>query len=323
MIRSFLYTGSKDIDQDVPLDTIKQLLMEERGMLWIDLYQPTAEEFKILDETFGFHPLTIEDCKNLRHHPKIENYEDYLFLILHAPNGASTGTSIRTHELDIYLGPNYVVTHHAQTVASLDAVMKKCLSEPVKTLGRGSDYLLHMIVDILMESYDPMVEDLTEEIQWAEEEVFCNPDDKFLREVTGIKKNILYIRRIMARQRDTILRLSRADYPLISQELQIYFRDISDLLVRIMDALEGNRDLINSTIETYLIVDNNRLNQVMKGLTVMASVMLPLTVVTGIYGTNFKYMPEIDWKYGYIFFWGLMVFAAMGTLGLMRRNKWL
>jgi magnesium transporter len=305
------------------LETARKAIREASGMVWMDLDKPTPEEFKVLSEVFNFHPLTIEDCVNVRHHPKIEDYDDYLFIILHAPDLKSGTDQIRTNELDIFLGKHFVVTHHVENVASVAMMRERCERNPDTMMSRGTDFFLHALVDQLMENYEPIVEDLAEEISWGEEEVFYNPDEKFLKAIVDLKKNIFYIHRIMAPQRDTILHLSKGNSPLISERARIYFRDTHDLLYRIIDLINVYRERLNSLAETYLILDNNRMNQVMKGLTVMASIMLPLSFIVGIYGMNFKHMPELDWKYGYLFVWGVMIATVALILGFMKRKKWL
>jgi len=167
------------------------------------------------------------------------------------------------------------------------------------------------------------VEDLGEEVSWAEQEVFYNPDDKFLKAIFGIKKDVFYIRGIMLRQRDTISTLSKEHFPHITEKARLYVRDTCDTMIRFMDLINVYLDRLNSTVETYLIFDSNRLNQVMKGLTVITAAMLPLTVITGIYGMNFKFMPEIQWEYGYFFALGIMALTATVTVIFMRRKKWL
>lgn len=323
MIQSYLYFGNKHCETNPVLDSIRQALEAGKGMVWMDLDKPTEEEFRLLAEFFKFHPLAIEDCANVRHHPKIEDYEDYLFMILHAPDLKSGTDQIRTHELDIFLGRNFVVTHHVEDIQSVEVIRQKCEKNPDLVMGKGTDFFLQALLDHLMESYEPMVEDFAEEISWAEEEVFFNPDSKFLKAVFSLKKDILYVRRIMAPQRDTILQLSKEGFPLISEKARVYFRDTYDLMFRIMDLIDVYRDLVNSTVDAYYILDSNRSNQVMKGLTVMASIMLPLSVIVGIYGMNFKFMPELEWRYGYHFVWGVMIATAALMLLIMKREKWI
>jgi magnesium transporter len=206
---------------------------------------------------------------------------------------------------------------------SIGQLLELCEKSPDTAMGKGADFFLHGLIDRMMERYLPMVEDLAEEISWAEQEVFYNPDEKLLSAIFNLKKDMIYIRRIMLPQRDTILQLSKGDYPLISEKARLYFRDTYDLLYRINDLIESYRDLVNSTIEAYLIMDSNRANKVMKALSVMAAIFLPLTVITGVYGMNFRYMPELDWKWGYPFAWVLMITVVTCLLVFMKKRDWL
>lgn len=323
MIRTYLYRGNKHCDFDPPLEEIRKALQQGGGMLWMDFDKPTEEEFKLLGQFFNFHPLAIEDCVNVRHHPKIDDYDDYLFMIFHAPDLKSEGDRIKTNELDIFLGKNYVVTHHVEAVASVDGMKQKCEKSADLILGRGPDFLVHALLDQLMENYEPVVEDLAEEISWAEEEVFFSPDNKILKAIFDLRKDILYIRRIMAPQRDTILQLTKEGLSLVSEKARLYFKDTYDLMFRIMDLIDSYRDLLNGTVDAYLISDNNRLNQAMKGLTLVASIMLPPTFIAGVYGMNFNHMPELGWKYGYALAWILMIATVTVMLLILKKKKWL
>ncbi|HNV85449.1 MAG TPA: magnesium/cobalt transporter CorA [Candidatus Omnitrophota bacterium] len=307
----------------VSLNSVREALQDPKALVWMDFDKPTEDEFRLFSDFFNFHPLAVEDCANVRHHPKIDDYTDYLFMILHAPDLKNETEQIRTCELDIFIGKNFVVTHHVKPISSVKIMQERCSKSPDLWMRKGADFFLYALLDHLMETYEPLVEDLGEEISWAEEEVFFNPDDKFLKAIFDIKKDVFYIRSLMSRQRDTISILSKERFAHISEKARLYFRDTCDVLIRFMDTINVYHERLNSTVETYLIFDNNRLNQVMKGLTVIASVMLPLTVITGIYGMNFRFMPEIQWEYGYFVVLGGMLLTATGTILFMRHKKWL
>lgn len=323
MIYSVIYEREKPVVINPPLEAVRQALQDEKMFVWMDFFQASDEEFKLLADLFAFHPLAIEDCANARHHPKIDDYGDYLFMIVHAPDFDNELEQLRTSELDIFFGKNYTVTYHVKDISSVEVMKDRLQKNSIVWMKRGGDFFLHSILDHVMESYEPVVEDLGEEVSWAEQEVFFNPDDKFLKAIFGIKKDVFYIRNIMLRQRDTISTLSKEHFPYVTEKARLYMRDTCDALIRFMDLINVYHDRLNSTVETYLIFDSNRLNQVIKGLTVIASVMLPLTVITGIYGMNFKFMPEVEWEYGYFFALGIMALTAVVTIIFMRRKKWL
>ena len=322
MIQSFIYNGNKQCQANASLEIIQKALHENKGMVWVDFDHPTEEELKLLSEFFHFHPLAIEDCVNVRHHPKIDDYDDYLYMIFHAPDFKNESDQLKTTEVDIFLGKNFVVSHHMDSISAIDTVKQKCEKSSDLVMGRGADFFLHTLLDHVMESYEPIVEDLAEEVSWAEEEVFYRPDDKVLKAIFDLRKDVIYIQRVMAPQRDTILQLTKDNSFLISEKARRYFKDTYDVMFRIMDLIGNYRDLLNGTVDAYLIIDNNRMNRVMKDLTAISAIMLPLTFITGLYGMNFKFMPELDWKWGYPSVWGLLALTVLIQILVMKKKKY-
>ncbi len=322
MIQSFIYSGSKQCQANASLEMIQKALHENHGMVWMDFDHPAEEEVKLLSEFFNFHPLAIEDCVNVRHHPKIDDYDDYLFMIFHAPDLENKLDQLKTTELDIFIGKNFVVSHHAEPVAAVDTLKQKCEKNADLVMGKGADFFLHALLDQVMEAYEPVVENLAEEVSWAEEEVFYRPDDKILKAIFDLRKDVIFIRRVMAPQRDTILQLAKENSFLISEKARLYFRDTYDVMFRIMDLIDNYRELLNGTVDAYLIIDNNRMNRVMKDLTIISAIMLPLTFIVGVYGMNFKFMPELNWKHGYLFAWILMVGTVLLQILVMKKKKY-
>jgi magnesium transporter len=290
---------------------------------WIDLEDPTVKEATILEDPFHFHPLAIEDCLSEVHHPKIDDYDGYIFAILHGIRFDAPTDSFITRELDIFLGPNYLITHHNGPMRSISSVRDQCNKNLQAAMPRGVDFLLHAILDQMFEHYFPSLDAIEDKIQMVQVEVFENPSRETLDRIFALKKDVMQLRRICLPQREIINRLARADFKVVSARAAIYFRDIYDNLYRIVEGSMSYQDMTQSTMDAYLSAISNRLNETMKRLTVISAVLMPLTVLTGIYGMNFEFMPELHWRYGYPFALALMATAAGGLVWFLKRKNWI
>jgi magnesium transporter len=290
---------------------------------WVDLEDPTPEEAEILDSVFHFHPLAVEDCLQDIHHPKVDDYEDYLFLIVHGIRFDAPNDQFITRELDVFLGPNYLVTHHHGPMRSISAAREQCGKNLLPSLPKGVDFLLHTILDQMFEHYFPNLDALEDKIQLVQVEVFEKPTRETLDRIFGLKRDVMHLRRLCTPQREIVHRLSRGEFRTVSAKGAIYFRDIYDNLYRIVDASFAYQDLVQGTLDAYLTAISNRLNETMKRLAVFGAVFAALTVITGIYGMNFEHMPELRWRYGYLFVLLTMAGTTAGLLYLFKRKEWL
>jgi magnesium transporter len=290
---------------------------------WIDLEDPTVKEATILEDPFHFHPLAIEDCLSEVHHPKVDDYEAYIFAILHGIRFDAPTDSFITRELDIFLGSNFLITHHNGPMRSITAVREQCGKNIQASLPRGVDFLLHSILDQMFEHYFPSLDAIEDKIQLVQVEVFENPSRETLDRIFALKRDVMQLRRICLPQREIINRLARADFRVISGRAAVYFRDIYDNLYRIVEGSMAYQDMTQSTMDAYLSAVSNRLNETMKRLTVISALLMPMTVITGVYGMNFEFMPELHWRLGYPFALALMAAAAGGLLLLFRRKNWI
>jgi len=301
-----------------------ELLREpEAATHWIDLEDPTVREATILEEPFHFHPLAIEDCLSEVHHPKVDEYEGYLFIILHGIRFDAPTDQFITRELDIFLGPNYLITHHNGPMRSITAARDLCGKNQQAAMPKGVDFLLHQIVDQVFEHYFPSLDEIEDKIQLVQVEVFEQANRETLDRIFTLKRDVMQLRRICTPQREIIHRLSRGEFKVISPKAAIYFRDIYDNLYRIVDASYSYQDMMQGTLDAYLSAVNNRLNETMKRLTVFAAVLASLTVITGVYGMNFEFMPELHWHYGYMWAIFLMVAVPTGIVLWFRKQGWL
>lgn len=310
----------------LPLKAFNEVLpyLGKKGaFVWVDVEKPTQDDMHLLQEHFAFHPLAIEDCFTTIQRPKIDRYEKYLFIVLHAALLAAHKDKATSLELDSFLGENYVVTVHLKPIRSVDSTWERCLKNAGIML-RGSAYLFYFLADALVDNYFPILEKMDTDVQAAEDCIFKDANAEVLGKIFYLKENVLMLRRIIGPQRETMNFIARGGYePLIPSDLSIYFRDVSDLLARISDNLDTYRDMLTSALDGYLSVTSNKLNEIMKVLTIIATIMMPLTLITGIYGMNFRFMPEIDWKYGYFAIVGVMLSIGGGMLLFFKRKKWL
>ena len=288
------------------------LAPESDAKVWVDLADPTDDELRLLTDVFHFHPLAVEDAVAKLHHPKIESYDGYLYLILHGIDyqRSRAEQSFLTHDTDFFLGPNYLVTVHDGKTRSIAGVQEVC-GRNDHVLGEGPGALMHRIVDRMVDNYRPEIDQLEQWLDELEQEVFDTPKTETLREILSVKHDVTALRRIATPQRDAVARLARREYPRISDELTYRFRDVYDNLVRIADESLIFQDRITSLLDAHYSNISNRLNEIMRVLTVLTVIVAPLTLVAGIYGMN-MHLPGISDPDNPRPFWGRMGGMAMG-----------
>lgn len=325
MIRSIFCPKEGPRQLDLNPTQIAQVLGEPEGLLWVSLEQPVeAELLSILRDTFHFHPLAIEDCQSEGYQaPKVDDFGDYLFIIVHALQPDFPLDQLDTMELDLFLGPNYLVTSYKCPYMPPVQSMWERLSRDERPIERGADFLCHNILDHLVDAYMPLIDNMDEEIDQIEDQVLDKPKPALLQRILSLKHSILVLRRVVAPQREVLNRLSRDDLPQIAPAHRIYYRDIYDHLTRIHDLSESVRDVATGTLDTYLSASSNRLNEVMKALTIVSTIFLPLSFLAGVYGMNFEYLPELHWRYGYYLVWGIFISIVVGMLGYFRWREWI
>jgi len=291
--------------------------------VWVDLDQPTPDEAKVLSEVFHFHQLAIEDALSELHHPKIESYGDYLYLILHGIDFRSSEHRFTTKDVDFFLGPQFLVTVHPGVSRSIGKVGDVC-SRDSRVLGEGPGILLYRIVDTMVDNYRPEVDKLSKKLDKLENEVFERPNTQMARRILNFKKDISSLRQTVLPQRDVVGRLARREFPLISEQLAYGFRDVHDHLVRLSDEAMFFQDRITSILDAHLSAVSNQLNQVMKVLTIIATLFMPLTVLTGMYGMNVE-LPHLPGGPEAQFWWILGIMFAMSgaMLAYFRKKGWI
>ena len=327
MIRSLYYTKGKPVRKDISPQEFPKLIRNRRGLLWVDFTDEPPETCLPILTAFGFHPLAIEDALQQTHIPKLDDWSEYLYIVLNYMDLSENnrGWETETDELDIFLGRNYIVTHHDHPIRAVDETWASCDRDP-RTLADGSDHLLYKIADNLVAGYMPTVEKVDDAIDLIEDQVFDNPSPQTLEKLFALKRVLLAMRRILLPQREVMNKLARDNYQVVDPKDRIFFRDIYDHLVRLHDLNGSLRDLVGGALDTYLSVINNRMNEVMKTLTIITTLFMPLAFVTGFFGMNFFEPPGLmqDWTSSTIFYLMLAVTVLLpaGMYVWMRRRTW-
>jgi magnesium transporter len=281
-------------------------LLAEGGSMWVDIDSTVRSQHAMLEKVFRFHPLAIEDTLNPNSRVKLEEYDGFLFVIIRGVALAADTDDpydLETKDLYCFLGPHYLVTVHAGPMASIDRVSEQLRRSP-ELLSRGVERALHAILDDTIDSFFPVMQQIDEFIDGLEERVFVNFDETALRDLFHVKRLVLSLRRYLQPSREVMNVLTNRPSQLLTPDVQLYFRDIYDHVLRINDALDTYRDLLSSTMDSYLTQVSNRLGATTKALSVIATMSLPFVVVSGMWGMNFTTIPLSGWPHG---FWALLI----------------
>lgn len=320
MIKRFLYENGKLIE-NFSTKNIKTSL-NNGEQIWIDLEKPEESEIDILRDVFNFHPLAIEDCLHKRQRPKVDNYKDYYFIVLNEFTGGNINKNFTYTQLYIFLGENYIITIHWNKLKAINDTMERIMNGP-RIFERGIDFILYNIFDTLVDDYFPLADSIGDKIDVIEENILKNPGKQVQNEILVLKRNILKLRKVLSPQREVLNILLRHDFTLIKEENRLYYMDVYDHMLRIYDLLDTYIDLLASTMDLYMSQISNKMNEIMKVLTIITTILMPLSLITGIYGMNFKFMPELEARYGYYATLALMVIVAGVGIIYFKKKKWL
>jgi magnesium transporter len=328
MIRAIYVSPNQVLRQDLQPEDFAKALQDDHGLLWVDFQGESPQVCEpILRGTFNFHPLAVDDALSETHVPKVDDWDQYLYVVLHAISfDQADGGHIDTVELDVFLGKNYVVTHHDQPASALDRVWRS-FPKDERHLKMGADHILYSLTDELAVDYVNVVQDLDDEINRVEDMIFDKPNAEILERTFTLKRAVLRVRRTVSPQREVLNKLARDDYAVVDARDRVYFRDVYDHLVRLYDIIEGIRDLIGGVLDTYLSVINNRMNDIMKTLTIITTIFMPISFVTGFFGMNF-FQPAgqlTAWTHQVTFFVVLAVMCGtpLTMLLWMRHRGWM
>jgi magnesium transporter len=328
MIRALYRPTKGRFRTDLKPDEFAAALKDTHGLLWVDFEGEPPEACEpILRETFGFHPLAVDDALRESHVPKVDDWGSYLYLVLpEVVFDPQDGPHLDMLELDAFLGKNYLVTHHDQPIAAVDRVWSACQRDE-RQPKQDADHVLYRLVDELAAGYLAVVEELDDAIESVEDQVFDNPTPAILEQVFMLKRALLRLRRVVVPQREVLNKLARDEYAVIDAQDRVFFRDVYDHLVRLHDITESMRDLLGGTLDTYLSVINNRMNEIMKTLTVITTLFMPISFVVGFFGMNF-FQPVTAlgvWtdRPAFILASAVMLLLPAGMYVWIRRRGWM
>jgi magnesium transporter len=291
-------------------------------VFWVDFEDPTPEESAILNDVFHFHELAIEDALSELQLPKAESYDGYLYLVVHGIDFEGVRQHFATHEVDFFLGSNYLVSLHDSAGRTTPAVRDICLRNS-RVLAEGSVALLHRLIDAMVDHYRPEVDKLEAKLDALETEVLTAEQGNLVRQILSVKRDIASLRRVASPQRDILGRLARREFPIINTEMAYRFRDVYDHVVRVTEEALMFQDRVTGILEAHLTTVSNRLNEVMKVLTIISTIFMPLTVLTSMYGMNLV-LPHLPGSDAAQFWWvlGIMLGISAVMLWFFRRRGW-
>ncbi|OBQ52845.1 magnesium/cobalt transporter CorA [Tamlana sp. s12] len=278
-----------------------------------------------LGNHFNLHPLVVEDIVSISQRPKLDDYGEYLFVVLKMLYYKDDDEeNIISEQVSFVLGKNYVLTFQESEGDVFDAVRARIIAGRGRARSLGSDYLLYILVDAIVDHYFSVIELLGDKVEDFENAIFSgNVDDQTSKKIRDLKHEILRMRRSIFPLREILIKIDKNENPLIEKKTITFFRDIYDHLIQVSESIDIYREMASSLMDMYMTAISNKMNEVMKVLTIMASIFIPLTFIAGVYGMNFEYMPELNYKYGYIVVWGVMIAMFLAMLYYFKRKKWL
>lgn len=300
---------------------IDEFCQSEPNVVWVDVSNPNSQDFDDLAREFKFHPLAIEDCKKGHQRPKIDEYQGYYFFVLYEAE-LNQDRTLELRELNIFLGTNYLVTVHSQPLRAIETAERLWRSWS-DLAERRTGLVTYLLVDAIVDDYLPLLDTLSDRLEDMEEHLFEEFRSDALHEIFQIKKQLLFLRRAVVPLRDVFNTLLRREQPVFSRETMLYFQDVYDHLVRVADMIDTLRELLASTMDVYLSISGNRMNIVMKRLTAISTILMSATLVAGIYGMNFQFMPELGWRYGYTGALMAMLVIGLAIYFYFRKIDWL
>jgi magnesium transporter len=298
--------------------------MNLSGVTWLDIdgvYQ--TEILAAVAEHANLHPLVVEDIHNTYQRPKAEEYEDYLYIVLKMISWNETAMEVRAEQVSMILGGGFVLSFKEDPGDIFDPIRIRIREGKGRICKSGADYLAYALLDQVVDNYFLVLENLAEQIEELEEELITKPGTATLQSIHHLKRELIFLRKSVWPLREAISNLERGESPLIKTETLIYLRDVYDHTIQVIDTIETFRDMVSGMLDIYLSSVSNRMNEVMKVLTVIATIFIPLTFISGVYGMNFTYMPELQWRWGYFIIWGVMIVTAIGMLIYFKRKGWL
>lgn len=321
-ISAIFYNPNEFLEKEFSKPEDSYILKGKKGVLWINI--DGLQEIEIIEKIgniFNIHPLVLEDIVNTGQRPKIEDYDNFSFIVLKMIY--ENKNELMAEQISIILGENFILSFQEKEGDVFNNVRARIKNGKGRIRNMGADYLAYSLIDSIVDNYFLILEKLGEKIEYLEEELVSNPTKNILQDIHKLKSELLFLRKSIWPLREVIGYMYRGETPLISKNILVYFRDIYDHTIQIIDTLETFRDMVAAMIDIYLSSISNKMNEIMKMLTIIATIFIPLTYIAGIYGMNFKYMPELEWRWGYYAILAIMALIGIIMLGYFRKRKWL
>ena len=318
------YDENNIIDKE--LTSVDEILSLKKkfSVTWLNVTGVHDEKIiRKIGECFNFHPLVLEDIVNTTQRPKIEEYDDYLFIVLKMINIESDTKEIVMEQISLIVGEDYVISLQEREGDVLDALRQRIRFGKGKIRKEGSDYLLYGIIDCVVDYYFTVLENVGESIEDLEDTLMQTSNQELLNRIYALKRELVFMRKSIWPMREVVSTIQHSDHPIFKKETSIYFRDIYDHTIQIVETVETFRDMMTGMLDLYLSTVSNKMNEVMKVLTIFAAIFIPLTFIAGVYGMNFEFMPELKWRFGYALWWIVAVILIVGMVIYFKRKKWL
>jgi magnesium transporter len=321
VIQVIMHSSPNGPVSETRLEDLSELVTHARTTIWVDVVDPTADEITRIGEEFHFHPLALEDVARGGQRPKVDQYDGYQFIVFYGLT--SENGQIATHEVDIFLARHCMVTFHKSDLPVIAETAERWRTNAAKLGSHDVGFLLHSLLDSLVDGYFPVLDDIAERADDLEESIILAGQPTLQADILRLRRELLLIRRVAGPERDVMNVLIRRDPPLFSSKEIVYFQDVYDHLLRVADTVDIYRDMLSSVLDANLSMVSYTLNVVVKRLTSYSIILMSISIIAGIYGMNFVFMPELDWRWGYPFALGLMILISTVEVGIFRRIGWL
>jgi magnesium transporter len=306
--------------------SVKELegYLDHPGIKWIQVTGVhNSDILNEIGQMFDIISLDLEDIANTTQRPRIEEREKYIFMVFKILQIIPESRDVDVEQVSLVLGPNYVISFHETTPSVFEILRNRIAMSRGRVRKMKSDYLVFTIIDLIIDHYFTLIEDIGDSVEETEEELITSPGQASQEAIYKIKRRLGYVKKTIWPAREVLSQLQRSDHELIHDATRIYFRNNYDHTIQIIETLESLRDLTSGMMDLYLSTVSYKMNEIMKVLTIFSTIFIPLSFFAGVYGMNFKYLPELEWQYGYFIFWGVMVIITMFMLVFFRRKKWL
>ena len=317
----YVFDKKSGLRADLDTRTALEHAKDPHHVVWINLFQPTSEELEVITLALNLHELTLEDLQNPRVRPKVEEFEDHMFVVFKALNLNQGEDILDVINLNLLLFKNTLITAHQKPLPSVKALLDS-ERERSTCMQRGPSFVMYTILDRIVDEYFPLMDELDDTTEEIQSRIFERFDPNVSSQIFEWKTRVAHLRRRVGPQREMLMNLANRPHPLIPPKIQVYFRDVYDHLIRIHDNLESYRDILQGAMDSYMTQVSNRMNEVMKVLSIVATIMLPLGILTGLYGTNFEVLPGARGLYSFWVFVGAMLGVAGGATIFFRLRRW-